>query len=122
MTSEMGETGEVGADGAPGADGDRGEVGPVGPTGADGPALALEPYMVGSSVAIESGVPGYAQAECEDPSDVLMTGGCAADVALVESRPAVGSFNGGARPRWLCSTVESAEPQMLSSYAVCLPR
>ncbi len=121
VTSEQGEKGARGEPGLHGADGERGEAGPPGPPGPAGATQDIAPYMVGESVAVDAGEAGFAQAECDDPSDVLLTGGCAADVALIESRPAVGSYNGGARPQWLCSTGPSDEPQMLSSHAVCLP-
>lgn len=122
---ERGEQGVRGDDGAQGVQGEPGVAGPPGPSG----ALELAPYMVNEVLTVEADAldPGFIVAACDTSTDVLMTGGCAADGSpgIVANHPAVRSYDENQNddpPHWVCSSRAGSEAYVLTAYAVCVPR
>lgn len=127
---EPGEQGPEGPQGPPGDAGPQGEPGVVGPQGPEGPPGSgagmskADVYVVkGPFASVPPQGENTASAACDDPSDVLLGGGCETDSinGMLQQSVPVAADNPNTAASWLCKThsLMNAATQ-LQATAVCL--
>lgn len=116
-----GPQGIQGEQGPQGIQGSRGPQGPVGPKGSPGAyATKGDPYMRRGQLRIGPGQYGAAVATCEDPRDILITGGCRAAPAWVGALTQATPENVTAKTRraaWRCEYRNIAAKTVLQATA-----
>lgn len=116
-----GPQGIQGEQGPQGIQGSRGPQGPVGPKGSPGAyATKGDPYVKRGQLRIGPGQYGAAVATCEDPRDILITGGCRASPAWVGALTQATPENVTAKTRraaWRCEYRNVAAKTTLQATA-----
>lgn len=109
----LSEAGPAGEDGAAGPRGERGEPGPAGECA---PA-EMRPYVVTFTAPVGKDG-GAVEVVCEEPGDVLLSGGCSAEPAEGPGAPVVLASH-PIEWAWVCEAGEAWEPYELTGYAMC---
>jgi Collagen triple helix repeat (20 copies) len=135
IQGEQGIQGDQGQQGMPGIQGPQGNAGLPGMTGAAGPtgpagapgvltSHASLYHVTSPATQVAGNSSNFVSAACNDPADILLSGGCSINIAygaLASSYPSYQNGTNITHDSWFCSAVDNTSIAIeLTAYATCI--